>query len=162
MLEKKQILSKQEIDELHPVIVSIWQEVFTPIIGKAQVTYMLKNYQGKENIQNEIAAGTCYYSLSKDGKMIGYTAYEVTDEYLYLSKIYLAQEYRGKGLMREIFDWYDQLSQELHLKQHLRVNQGNERAISVYKKRGFELIAEDVVDIGQGYQMVDYLFEKNG
>ncbi len=161
MLERRAVQTEAELAVLHPVIENIWREVFTPIIGSEQVAYMLKHYQGKENIRREMAAGVCYYALFYAGECVGYTAYERTPEFLYLSKIYIAKDYRGIGLMRQIFDWYDQLSAEFSLKQHLRVNQGNAQAIAVYKRRGFELVAEDIVDIGEGFQMIDYLFEKN-
>lgn len=161
MLERKHVTSEEEIEALHEVVVKIWQEVFTPIIGEQQVAYMLENYQGKENIRQEIEQGTCYYSLYYQEELVGYTAYEVKKDHLYLSKIYISESYRGKGLMREVFDWYDQLSKNLALKQYLRVNQGNKQAIDVYQKRGFKLMREDIADIGEGYQMVDYIFEKN-
>uniref|UniRef100_UPI00403F258A GNAT family N-acetyltransferase n=1 Tax=Candidatus Enterococcus willemsii TaxID=1857215 RepID=UPI00403F258A len=161
MLTRVRVQNDSEIDELLKVIHPIWKEVFTTIIGSAQVAYMLENYQGKQMIQEEIDNGVYYYQLYYDDQAVGYTAYQITADYLYLSKIYIKQEYRGHGLMRQIFDWYDQLSKELSLKQHLRVNQGNELAIAVYKKRGFKQVREDIVDIGEGFQMVDYIFEKN-
>jgi GNAT superfamily N-acetyltransferase len=161
LLERKEILNESDIQWLHPVIVDIWTEVFTPIIGKDQVDYMLQNYQGIDNIRQEIQQGILYFALMFQNECIGYTAYELKTDYIYLSKIYIEKAYRGKGFMREIFDWYDQLSHQYQRKQLLRVNQGNERAIKVYNKREFKLIAEDIVDIGAGFQMVDYLFEKN-
>ncbi len=160
MLERRKV-TPLDIEEAHPIITEIWQEVYTPIIGEQQVTYMLENYQGIETILQEMAEGTQYYMLFSVGHCVGYTAYEIKKDHLYLSKIYIHQDYRGQGLMREVFDWYDQLSQELRLNQRLRVNQNNKQAIAVYQHRGFQLIKEDIADIGQGFLMVDYLFEKN-
>ena len=160
VLERRKV-TPSDIEEVHPIIIEIWQEVYTPIIGEQQVAYMLENYQGIETILQEMAEGTQYYMLFSDGHCVGYTAYEIKKDHLYLSKIYIHQDYRGQGLMREVFDWYDQLSQELCLNQRLRVNQNNKQAIAVYQHRDFQLIKEDIADIGQGFLMVDYLFEKN-
>ncbi|WP_038023462.1 GNAT family N-acetyltransferase, partial [Tetragenococcus muriaticus] len=117
-------------------------------------------YQSKEIIMQEIDSGVNYYALLLEGKYVGYIAYEVRSEYLYLSKIYIAADYRNQGLMREIFAWFDELAENYQLKQHLRVNQGNTQAIRVYQHLGFHLIEEKITDIGSGYQMVDYVFEK--
>lgn len=160
MLERRKV-TEADIKTIHPIITEIWQEVYTPIIGSSQVAYMLETYQGPENIRQEMQQGTQYYLLFLENTCVGYTAYEVKPDYLYLSKIYIYQAYRGQGLMREVFDWYDQLSQELKLKQRLRVNQKNSQAIAVYQHRGFKLIKEDIADIGQGFLMIDYFFEKN-
>ncbi|MCF1617260.1 GNAT family N-acetyltransferase [Tetragenococcus koreensis] len=159
-MERQKITSKDQLDDFYPVLVKIWHEVFTPIIGSNQVEYMLEHYQSKELIMQEIDAGVNYYTLVLDNQYVGYTAYEVTPDYLYLSKIYIARQYRNKGLMREIFAWFDELSEKYGVKQHLLVNQGNTQAISVYQHLGFVLLKEEITDIGDGYQMVDYVFEK--
>ena len=41
----------------------------------------------------------------------------------------------------------------------LNVNRHN-KAISFYKKYGFDIIAEEDIDIGNGYYMNDYVMEK--
>lgn len=159
-MEKKKITTKDQLDDFYPVLVKIWREVFTPIIGSNQVEYMLANYQSKELIMQEIEAGVHYYALVLDDEYIGYIAYEVRSDDLYLSKIYIVAEYRNQGLMRDVFAWFDELAANHGLKQHLRVNQGNTQAIRVYQHLGFSLIKEEITDIGTGYQMVDYVFEK--
>ncbi len=45
------VRSLEEIQELELVVKEIWSEVFTPIIGSAQVSYMLETYQSPETIQ---------------------------------------------------------------------------------------------------------------
>lgn len=62
--------------------------------------------------------------------------------------------------MREIFDFFDELGEKYGLKQRLWVNQGNTQAIRVYQHLGFQLLKEKITNIGEGYQMVDYVFEK--
>jgi len=159
-LEKQKITTQEQLDDFYPALEEIWQEVFTPIIGSEQVEYMLENYQSKEIIMQEVQAGVNYYALILNNKYVGYIAYEISSDSLYLSKIYIINEYRGQGFMREIFNWFDELAQEYGLKQRLRVNQGNTRAIRVYQHLGFKLLQEAISDIGQGFQMVDYVFEK--
>jgi hypothetical protein len=42
----------------------------------------------------------------------------------------------------------------------LNVNKYNQRAIAVYQKKGFVQVAAEVVPIGGGYVMDDYVMEK--
>lgn len=159
-MEKIKITTKEQLDDFYPVLVKIWNEVFTPIIGSNQVEYMLENYQSKDLIMQEISAGVNYYALLINGVYVGYIAYKVREDYLYLSKIYIISEYRNQGFMREIFDFFDELGEKYGLKQRLWVNQGNTQAIRVYQHLGFQLLKEKITNIGEGYQMVDYVFEK--
>ena len=160
-LTKKELKTETDIANFYPTLVDIWQEVFTPIIGQDQVAYMLRVYQSKENIFQEIKEGARYFGLFLGEECVGYTAYEQKETYLYISKLYIKSSLRGKGYMREIFKAYDSLSATLGLKQRLRVNQHNTQAISVYEHLGFKKIETDVADIGNGYVMDDFIYEKN-
>lgn len=158
-LTKLPVITNQGINQLFEVVQVIWKDVFTPIIGSEQVAYMLKNYQSIENITHEINEGARYFLLTYENQAVGYTAYEETEEHIYISKLYLAEGVRGKGLSSDIFNWYETLAKGKKL--HLNVNQGNKLAISVYEHRGFERVGERYVEIGEGYIMNDYIYEKN-
>lgn len=161
MLIRTAVQTLDEISDLFPVVEEIWREVFTPMIGPEQVDYMLIHYQSISVIEKEIAAGAHYFGLWWQGELVGYTAYELKDDrILYISKLYIKQAYRGKGLMAEIFKWYDDLAQTWQRKQQLRVNQANRNAIAVYQHRGFTIVKEQRVAIGEGFVMTDYILEK--
>ena len=44
---------------------------------------------------------------------------------------------------------------------YLTVNKHNEHSIDVYKHKGFEITDSVVTDIGNGYVMDDFIFQKN-
>ncbi|MBK0348497.1 GNAT family N-acetyltransferase [Aerococcaceae bacterium zg-ZJ1578] len=157
MLVLKTVETQTDIAQLYAIISEIWPEVFTPIIGEKQVAYMLQHYQSIEAIKMELAQGANYYLITLKDEVVGYTAYENQGERLYLSKLYIKQAYRGKGLMSQLFDWYEQLGKGKTL--YLNVNQGNELAIQVYEHRGFQRVGERYVEIGEGYVMNDYIYE---
>lgn len=161
MLIRTAVQTLDEISDLFPIVEEIWREVFTPMIGSEQVDYMLIHYQSIPVIEKEIAAGVHYFGLRWQGELVGYTAYELKDDrILYISKLYIKQAYRGKGLMAEIFKWYDDLAQTWQRKQQLRVNQANQNALAVYQHRGFTIVKEQRVAIGEGFVMTDYVLEK--
>lgn len=157
-MELVEVKNEKDLAVLMPLLKEIWSEVFTPIIGADQVAYMLANYQSQANIEDDMKKGAHYFLLVYDSKPVGYTAYEENEEEVYLSKLYLHANTRGKGFSSQVFDWYEQLAKGKRL--YLNVNQGNTLAISVYEHRGFTRAGERYVDIGQGFIMNDYIYEK--
>lgn len=157
-MELVEVKNEKDLAVLMPLLREIWSEVFTPIIGADQVAYMLANYQSQANIEDEMKNGAHYLLLVHDSKPVGYTAYEENEKEVYLSKLYLHSDTRGKGLSSQVFDWYEQLAKGKRL--YLNVNQGNALAIRIYEHRGFTLAGERYVDIGQGFIMNDYIYEK--
>ena len=77
---------------------------------------------------------------------------------IYLSKLYLHKKVRGKGYGSQVFQWYESLASGKTLR--LNVNKYNEQAIAVYEARGFERIEACQIDIGEGYIMDDFVYEK--
>ncbi|MHC5269830.1 GNAT family N-acetyltransferase [Enterococcus sp. LJL98] len=144
------------IDEL---VQEIWPEIYIPVIGEEQVNYMLKTYQSLENIQQDIAKGDAYFVLYEGQIPIGYTAYRELPGVLYLSKLYLHKETRGKGYASQVFNWLEELGTGKTLR--LNVNKYNQGGIAVYEHRGFQCVEACQIDIGEGYVMDDYVYEKD-
>jgi len=157
-ITKKIIQSPEDFQTLDRLIKEIWPEVFTPIIGSDQVAYMLAHYQSPAAIQNEVQQGAVYLLLLEGDRAVGYTAYEETQQQIYLSKLYLHQSTRGKGYASQVFDWYEEIASGKTL--HLNVNKQNQQAIAVYEHRGFTRVSERTVTIGSGFVMDDFIYEK--
>ena len=139
----------------------IWNEYFTPIIGKPQVDYMLEKFQSKKVITEQIENGVLYF-LIKDGKeAVGYMGVITDDRQLFLSKLYITSADRGKGYGRKAIEFLEQLAiAEGVNKISLTVNRNNSASINMYNKTGFENRGCVVKDIGYGFVMDDYKMEK--
>lgn len=160
-LEIREVDRPEMFQELMPVIKEVWEEAFTPIIGADQVKYMLETYQSEKQIREEAASGVKYFLLAYNNEIVGYTAYELLEESIYLSKLYLLKKTRGQGHTSAIFSWYENLAKEAEKPAIcLRVNQNNQQAINVYQHKGFVIEKELISDIGQGYVMDDYWMKK--
>jgi GNAT superfamily N-acetyltransferase len=160
-LEIREVDRPEMFQELMPVIKEVWEEAFTPIIGADQVKYMLETYKSEKQIREEAASGVKYFLLTDNDEIVGYTAYELMEDAIYLSKLYLLKKTRGQGLTSAIFSWYENLAKEAGKPAIcLRVNQHNQQAINVYQHKGFVIEKELVSDIGQGYVMDDYWLKK--
>ena len=86
---------------------------------------------------------------------------EYEKDALFLSKLYLAKEYRGKGLASKMFVFIErQAVDNGYNKIYLTCNKYNRHSLDVYAKKGFEIIESVVTDIGSGFVMDDYVLAK--
>ena len=141
---------------------NIWNEHFIPIIGKAQVDYMLDKFQSKKVIAEQIENGFLYYLIKHNNDYIGYIGVLAKQNQLFLSKLYITSAERGKGHGRKAVDFLEKLAIEKGLgKITLTVNKNNSATIKIYKKLGFENRGSIVQDIGKNFVMDDYIMEKS-
>jgi GNAT superfamily N-acetyltransferase len=138
----------------------IWPEHYTPIIGEAQVAYMLEKFQTQKALLEQINEGYFYYLIQNNEKTaIGYLAVQPREAELFLSKLYLLKETRGKGLSRFLLEWLKSFAQNRGLsKITLTVHKLNP-SVEIYQKLGFQITGPVVTDIGNGFMMDDYQME---
>ena len=140
----------------------IWREHYTPVIGAAQVEYMLENFQSAPAISRQIQEGYLYFLLrDSSGQDVGYCAIVPRKEELFLSKIYLLSAHRGRGYARQAITFVESEARERKLPRiTLTVNKNNHASIQAYQKMGFTIYGTIVQDIGNGFVMDDYAMAK--
>lgn len=142
----------------------IWTEHFTPIIGASQVEYMLEKFQSADAMMGQISHGGKYYLAMVDNKPVGYAGLvpDMNDKRMMLSKLYVKDAARGKGVGKAILDFIEYKCELEGLSTlWLTVNRFNNSPIAWYKRHGFKTVDEVKKDIGGGYFMDDYIMEKN-
>jgi GNAT superfamily N-acetyltransferase len=144
----------------------IWYEFYVPLIGRAQVDYMVAKFQNAEAMQSQIDQGYEYFLVRQQdatGSMgdIGYCALqEQPGGALFLSKFYLHKSARGSGTGRKCMEFIEGLARRRELSLlWLTVNKGNP-SVQAYQRLGFRIAADLVMDIGGGFVMDDYRMEK--
>lgn len=154
-------VTKENIDVLAELSKTIWNECFIDIITKEQIDYMVSKFQSKEAMEDQIAnENYTYYFINADSENVGYTGICPKENKLFLSKLYLIRESRGKGFAKKTMDFIKQKAREQNLEAvWLTVNKNNQRAIDFYKISGFSIIDSQVKDIGKGMVMDDYIME---
>lgn len=154
------IATREDAPALAALAAEIWTEHYTPLVGPLQVRYMLERFQSEEAIAADIAATTRYVIAREEGVPVGYLALRPEEGYLFLSKIYVRRDCRGKGIGGRFFGEALAYARELALPAiRLTVNKGNTDSIAIYRHRGFEVIDAVVADIGKGYVMDDFIME---
>ena len=158
-----QVTGDHDIDAVVKLANRIWRQHFTPIIGSAQVEYMLDRFQSVPAISSQLAAGAGYYIASLDARPVGYTCLipDRSTARMMISKIYVMLEARGIGVGRRLLDFIESecATQKLDTL-WLTVNRYNIGPIEWYRRHGFRIVDEVRKDIGSGYCMDDYIMEK--
>lgn len=156
----KTVVNDNDICELEMLAKEIWNQHFVPIIGQPQVDYMLEKFQCFASMKQQISDGMIYKMVCSEGQNIGYCGYKKSGERVFLSKLYIKLEYRGKGLSKVLLDEVRKFVSENSLNSvYLTVNKYNNNTISIYKHLGFEVIDSVVTDIGSGFVMDDYIMQ---
>lgn len=155
------VSTENQIEIVESLAREIWTEHYTPIIGRAQVDYMLDRFQSKQAIAEQIKAGVLYFIIKADDEFIGYIAVRPKGRELFLSKIYVKSSRRGKGYGKKAVQFAEKLAKEKGLnKIVLTVNKNNVNSIKAYEKIGFKNVGSLIQDIGNGFVMDDYKMEK--
>ncbi|MFP4026557.1 MAG: GNAT family N-acetyltransferase [Candidatus Brocadiia bacterium] len=159
----KRVSSSAAIKKLEEMAHEIWNEHYVNIIGQPQVDYMLENFQTESAITEQINDGRSYFFVQDNGNEVGYFAFDIepAKSSMFLSKIYVTKEFRGRGFGRSIIEFLERICFEKSLQKiWLTVNKGNESSIRWYERMGFEIIETRKKDIGEGFVMDDYRMEK--
>lgn len=155
-------VSDCQVEQLAVLADEIWHEYFTCILSAEQIDYMVEKFQSAHAIGEQRAdQGYVYYFICLDGTPGGFIGVCPEGDSLFLSKIYLKDKYRGKGIASQAFVFLEELCRSMGKKSiWLTVNKYNEHSIAVYEKKGFHTIRSQVTDIGKGFVMDDYVMEK--
>ena len=150
-----------QIEIVAKLACEIWNQHFTPIIGKAQVDFMLEKFQSQKAISEQIENGYSYYLLRADGDYIGYMGLCLKEDELFLSKLYVRASQRGKGYGRKAVEFLEELAKQKALsKITLTVYKNNTDSVKAYESFGFKNLGSFVQDISNGFIMDDYKMEK--
>ena len=151
--------SDSDIELIEALAEKIWNQHYTPIIGKNQVDYMLDKFQSCEAMKDDISKGYTYFIVSVAGKPCGYSAVKA-DNGVFLSKFYVEEEARGKGAGKAMLSAINDYAKKKNLKRiWLTCNKYNP-TVDIYKKLGYTIADSIVTDIGGGFVMDDYVMEK--
>ncbi len=163
MISIHAIKQKVEIETVAALAHVIWNEYFPSIIGQLQVDYMIEKFQSIDAITQQIESGYEYFFITSGERALGYLAIfqNVNKRNVELSKFYVRASKRRQGTGKVALSLLKQsVIQPEMTKISLRVNKDNENAICAYNKLGFIKVDECIVDIGNGFVMDDYIFEK--
>jgi len=151
-------VTEAALPEVARLAESIWWQCYPPIIGAAQVHYMLGRGYALPALREKLRAGSRFFLLRAGPRPVGFFAWCPVDREAFLDKLYLEPAYQGRGFGQWMLDAMVAQATDAGLETvSLRVNRHNEAAIRAYARAGFEIHATDCKPIGGGFVMDDYL-----
>lgn len=158
----KPVKNQLDIKRLAALAKSIWEEYFVCILTNQQISYMIEKFQSETALREYIMLkGYEYYFICNENGEIGYFGIHDEGESLFLSKLYLKEDMRGKGIASNAFTFIEDICKIRGIKSiWLTVNKYNTHSIAVYNAKGFKIIDSEVTPIGNGFVMDDYIMQK--
>lgn len=161
MIKIKQATSLSDYECISKLADIIWHEHYIKIISLEQIEYMLEKYNSVKSIEERIEDGHLFFYMTYNNVPVGYMTIGKEIDYLYISKLYVLKEHRGKKIAKTAMLYAESMAlKQGLLAVKLHVNKYNTNSISVYEKMGFVNIESVITDIGKGFIMDDYLMMK--
>ncbi len=138
----------------------IWLRQYSGLLSDDQIHYMLAQRYCPALIHAQLGQENIWWQkLVLDEKIIGFTCCMRTDyDALKVDKLYIHHDHHRKGFGRMCVDNAVKLMQRINCHRLiLTVNKQNHAAIHAYRRYGFEICGDSVIDIGGGFFMNDYL-----
>jgi diamine N-acetyltransferase len=157
------IAGREDITSIREMARRIWIPTYTDIIGSEQIEYMLNLMYSEESLIHQLEVEGCtFYILSNDKIDLGFASISSRNSELYrLNKLYVDTTFHGKGLGKLLLERLEKHTKDNKGKiLELNVNKNN-RAVKFYLSQGFEVFREEVIDIGNGFVMDDFVMRKN-
>ncbi|MDO7138444.1 GNAT family N-acetyltransferase [Algibacter lectus] len=161
MIAVKSVKTQEDFKLVETLASQIWHQHYPDIIGLEQVEYMLAKFNSAKAIEEQVRLGAQFYCLIYNETPVGYMAIKPEGDFLFLSKLYVAETSRGKGVGRVALNFIDEEAKKQQLLGiRLKVNKYNTASIAAYEKLGFKNVKASVTDIGNGFVMDDFEMEK--
>lgn len=152
------VVERSQIETLARVANVVWHEYFPFLLSADQIDYMVQKFQSAAAIEDQIAKGYDYFLIQSDGEIVGYVGLCPEQDGVFLSKLYILAQYRGRGHASQAFDMIRSYAQSRGFSRvRLTCNKHNTHSLDVYRKKGFVTVSDEITDIGNGYVMDDYV-----
>lgn len=158
------LAKKSDIPFIREVAELTWPISYAGIISPEQIRYMLDLMYSESKIEAAITdPNQAFWLAEENGKVVGFCGIE--HEYpeagfTRIHKLYILPETQGSGLGKILIDQVErEAKKQGNTRLHLNVNKQN-NAVGFYQKHGFAVDHEEVLDIGNGYVMDDYIMIK--
>lgn len=156
----------EDLPLIRQLALEIWPKAYNGIISEEQISYMLDLIYSLDALTDQVMVQQHNFIILLDETQpIGFASYgkksAAETEIYRLNKIYLFQGQQGKGSGRFLLNTVIDEAKSAGARQlQLNVNKQNP-AIGFYRRNGFEIIKDEIIDINNGFVMDDYIMALN-
>ena len=154
---KLDLAREKDLKLVSNLAAQIWKTHYTPIIGEAQVNYMLKKMYNPQSLLEQIQQKNhIFYLIKVNDKSIGFISVNSEQEdSWFLNKFYILEDKAATGMGTVAFEKLKKIIQPKKIT--LTVNRQNYKSINFYFKNNFTIDHVADFDIGDGYVMNDFV-----
>ncbi len=154
------ILAKEsDLDAIALMAREIWNLHYVPMVGQGQVDYMLGKFYSHQSLVEQLYKGHRFYLIRQQDETLGFLSISKSGEGDYfLHKLYIYNQKANAGAGTEVLHELIRMTEPKSLT--LTVNRQNYKSINFYFKNGFKIKSVEDFDIGNGYQMNDFVMER--
>lgn len=151
------IAQEKDLDRIATLAKIIWNDHYVSIVGQEQVDYMLTKIYNHQSLMEQLNEKKhVFYLINYNNQSIGFVSVSTLDNiHYFLHKFYIDQQKSNTGIGTEVLNL---LVKNINPKSlTLTVNRQNYKSINFYFKNGFKIDRVEDFDIGNGYQMNDFV-----
>lgn len=158
------VANKADIQTIQEIAERTWSISYKGIISPDQIRYMLDLMYNKDKIEDAINdPNQDFWLAEENGVVLGFCGIEhgfPETGITRIHKLYILPATQGSGLGKILLDQVEHEARKHgNDKLHLNVNKRN-KASGFYRKNGFTVDYEEVLDIGNGFVMDDFVMVK--
>jgi len=151
---------EKDISLIQDITADVWPQTYSKIISKEQIDFMLHEMYSTPALKYQFQQGHQFRIAWREEIAVGFCSFRKENEQnqFKLHKLYVRLNNQGKGagtaLVKEAIEAV-KMQGGNHL--ILQVNRNNKNAIRFYQLHEFVIEKEVDLDIGNGFQMNDYI-----
>ncbi len=155
--------SDKDIAVIRTIAHVTWPVAYGNILSPAQLAYMLELMYSETALNEQMTTKEHHFLLAeKENTTIGFAGFEHNYQATRnsrLHKLYVLPVAQGAGAGKALLDAVVEAARAARdVALELNVNRFN-RSKEFYMHQGFNVVREEVLDIGSGYVMDDYVME---
>ncbi|MBX2978889.1 MAG: GNAT family N-acetyltransferase [Flavobacteriales bacterium] len=152
--------SPADIPSIRSIAQAAWPVAYVGIITPAQIAYMLDLMYSEASLREQMTSkGHRFLLAERDGKPIGFAGFEHHYEpgRSRLHKLYVLADVKGSGVGHSLLEAVlKEVERKGDTAIELNVNKHNP-STGFYTRQGFTIEREEVIDIGNGFVMDDFV-----
>lgn len=153
----------KDVSLIQDIASRVWPQTYSAIISGDQIKYMLDMMYSADSLREQMTEKNCEFILVQSTEQsFGFASFSSFDNELFrLHKLYVDIAAQGLGLGVMLLNEVARRSADRGGSVlELNVNKYN-KAKTFYEKNGFTIFREEVIDIGNGFVMDDFVMRKS-
>ena len=156
---------EENFTSIRAIAKEVWPLAYGAILSQEQLDYMMEMMYSVSSLQKQGNEKGTHFILATENEIpVGFASYEFNcnrTSKTKIHKIYILSNQQRKGIGRIVINYINNQAQQNNQEALiLNVNKKN-IAIRFYERIGFTIRYEEVIDIGNGYVMDDFVMEKS-